>query len=155
MKKNIFIATLLFAINIFGQNNKPVVLFDFDSTKIYSNYSDLEPYIKEYNNEFGNIYQTIAVNDTIKISGTIVKSSTNNNIYLLGRELFSVVKTNKCKIYFHDKLVTKYYTKEIKKKKNRKLDYIGLQYFDKSSKKLFIVECIYKKYLQSPGTPAF
>lgn len=155
MKKIIFIIAVFSSFSFFGQTNL-TFLFSYDSTKIFIKYLDLKPFIKAENSKLSTLSKLVTKNDTIILDRHFLYADQQKDSisFDLDKELFAALNNKKGTIIFNEKVITSFYTKKVKHRRNGELFFKGIYYYDTITKKHFLTEIIYQKWY-CPGTPSF
>ncbi len=146
MKKTILIFITFLSLTSFGQNNI-VLLFDFDTTKVYIKYIDIAKYITKENAKIKELNKLVIKNDTILIDRYFIHSDqqTDSLNFDLNKELYAAINNKKAIILFQNKPINAFYSKKIKYKRNNKKYFKGIYYYDTISKKHFFTKTIYQR----------
>jgi hypothetical protein len=155
MNKILFIIIAFSSFNLIGQTNL-IFLFSYDSTKIYIKYLDLRPFINAENAKLADPSKLIAKNDTIILDRHFLNADQQKDSvsFNLNKELFAALNNKKATIVFNGKVITSFYTKKIKHRRNGEMSFRGVDYFDTFTKRHFLTETIYQKWY-CIGTPSF
>ncbi|HXD94565.1 MAG TPA: hypothetical protein VNX01_15270 [Bacteroidia bacterium] len=142
----LLIAIILTSVSCFAQS-KLVLVFNFDSTKIYIKYDNIKPYITEENKQLNNRAKLIAKNDTLFIDRYFLYSNQHLDSlsFDLDKELFIAINNKKATVIYKGKTVTAFYKEFVKQKIGRVLHFKGYYYYDALTKKQFLAETLYQK----------
>jgi|GEM_PF-6677839 len=146
-----FVTGLLLASNALAQQN-PTVVFDFDSTKVFINYSDLEPVLKKRNRDFRQAAIKAQKNDTILLDGHTLRMGKYYDTLAieLHDELFVLVDQKTGKVEHRGKPVKTFETKKVRTAKYGKKYFVGIYYYDADTKKHVLTRTL---YLRTNFTP--
>lgn len=134
------------AANCFSQNNS-VVVFDFDSTKVYVKHIDLAGVLTLDNKKFKDSSRMLFINDTLMLRGFWLddKQHLDSLAFQLEKELFSLIIQKKASIYYHQQLISSFYTRKVTYRSNSRICFIGSDYIDKISKRVFLIQTLYQR----------
>ena len=146
MKYLYIIIIFFFSVNCFSQTDQ-VVTFNFDSTKVYVKYADLVSVLKLDNKKFGDPSRLIFKSDTLVLNGFWLddKQQLDSLEFQLEKELFSLIIQKKASIFYHEQLISSFYTRKVTYRNNSRICFIGSDYIDKVSKRVFLIQTLYQR----------
>jgi len=141
---------LLTGLNSLAQN--PTVVFNFDSTKVFMKYSDLEPVLKKRNRDFKQAGVKAMKNDTILLDGHTLRMGKYYDTLAieLHDELFMLVDQKIGTVVHRGHPVTAFETKKVRTAKYGKKYFVGIYYYDADTKKHVLTRTL---YLRTNFTP--
>ncbi len=142
---------LVWTLNGTAQQN-PTVVFNFDSTKVFMKYGDLEPVLKKRNREFKQAAVKALKNDTILLDGHTLRMGKYYDTLAieLHDELFILVDQKTGTVEHRGKPVTAFETKKVRTAKYGKKYFVGIYYYDADTKKHVLTRTL---YLRTNFTP--
>lgn len=155
MKKILTIIISLFSLNCISQDNL-ILVFNFDSTKIYVKYTDILTVLKKENEGLKNKSILLTTGDTLHLEGFFIysKQTKGSLDFKLKNELFALVNKNVVKIIFQNKMIISFYTKAKKERRHGKITFKGVYYFDTFTKKHFLTR-VERQIWFTPYPPNF
>jgi hypothetical protein len=155
MRKLLSIFIVFLSTISFGQSN-PTLLFNYDTTKIYIKYLDLKPFITKENAKLNDLSILNIKNDTIEINEYLfdIYQQSDTLTLKLNKELFAAINNKNGTIIFKGQVVSSFYTKKVKDKRNGQIYFKGIDYYDTISKTHFLTETLYQKWY-CIGNPSF
>lgn len=151
MKTRYVVIAFLVVLQSVAQKN-PTVVFNFDSTKVFINYSDLLPVLKKRNQDFKQASVKALKNDTILLDGHTLRMGKYYDTLAieLHDELFLLVDQKVGKVEHRGKPVTVFETKKVRTAKYGKKYFVGIYYYDADTKKHVLTRTL---YLRTNFTP--
>ncbi|MES2762267.1 MAG: hypothetical protein V4677_08670 [Bacteroidota bacterium] len=123
------------------------MMFDFDSTKVYITHSDLKTVLTADNKKFGDSSRLIFNNDTLVLKEHWLddKQHLDSLAFELQKELFALINQKKGTIHYHQQPILSFYTRKVTYRTNSRICFIGLDYIDKTSKQVFLIQTLYQR----------
>lgn len=151
MKTRYAVIAILLALQSVAQQNSTVV-FNFDSTKVFMKYSELEPVLKKRNRDFRQASVKALKNDTILLDGHTLRMGKYYDTLAieLHDELFILVDQKIGTVVYRGRPVTAFETKKIRTAKYGKKYFVGIYYYDADTKKHVLTRTL---YLRTNFTP--
>lgn len=142
---------LSLVLNLRAQQN-PIVVFNFDSTKVFIKYADLLPVLKRRNQDFKQASAKAMKHDTILLDGHTLRMGKYYDTLAieLHDELFILVDQKIGTVVHKGKSVTAFETKKIRTAKYGKKYFVGVYYYDADTKKHVLTRTL---YLRTNFTP--
>lgn len=151
MQPCLLIILLSCMLNLRAQQN-PVVVFNFDSTKVFVKYEQLLPVLKKRNRDFKYASVKATKNDTILLDGHTLRMGKYYDTLAieLHDELFILVDQKAVSMLYKGKPVTAFETKKVRTARDGKKYFVGIYYYDSVSKKHFLTRTLYQRWNFTP-----
>lgn len=151
MRTAFLITVLSLVLHIKAQEN-PTVVFNFDSTKVYLKYADIVPVLKKRNQSFKKVSAKATKRDTILLDGHTLRMGKYYDTLAieLHDELFLLLDQKIGIMVYKGNAVTAYETKKIRTAKYGKKYFVGIYYYDATSKKHFLTKTVYQRWNITP-----